>query len=85
MNRTGTMVHPVKSKEAIEGSEKFAPDVPGDASAIMKERQVDIVLIDGPILAKQSAELYHQLLDAIHQRTLDANVSVKLLPAPTTL
>ncbi|HYO67184.1 MAG TPA: ferritin-like domain-containing protein, partial [Archangium sp.] len=39
MNRTGLMVHPVKSKETIEGSEKYAPDIPGDASLISKERQ----------------------------------------------
>ncbi|HZI06312.1 MAG TPA: ferritin-like domain-containing protein [Archangium sp.] len=39
MNRTGLMVHPVKSKETIEGSEKYAPDIPGDASLIAKERQ----------------------------------------------
>ncbi|WPB76158.1 ferritin-like domain-containing protein [Archangium violaceum] len=39
MNRTGTMAHPVKSKETIEGSEKYAPDIPGGASVMAKARQ----------------------------------------------
>jgi rubrerythrin len=39
LNRTGIQTSPVHSKEAIEGTEKFPPDVPGDATSIAWERQ----------------------------------------------
>ncbi len=34
--------------------------------------------VSSPEQAAHSASIYHELLDAIHQRGLDANVSVKL-------
>src|ERR1700727_3458458 len=54
------------------------------AAAALNSEGISVTLdsldenVHSPEEAHRSAAIYHQLLDAIHQRNLDANVSVKL-------
>jgi proline dehydrogenase len=54
------------------------------AAAALNSQGISVTLdslgenVHSPEEAHRSAAIYHQLLDAIHQRNLDANVSVKL-------